>query len=135
MTEAQIDVLHLKEIMKERSPFPEIWVDIVMRTVHDWIASSDVVNDTMKSKLAEKVVRPVLFPPGECIHLYRDGTSWQGVYYPCRNINAIQGVRYMIDDHLIPTGYYRGFLGFIRSLKNDMNWQFQPDLTEIPVSS
>jgi Lipase (class 3) len=135
ITEAQIDVLHLKDIMKEKSPFPDIWVDTVMSTVYDWIASSDIVNDTMKAALSEKVVAPVLFPPGECLHIYRDGTSWQGVYYPCRNFNALEGVRYMVDDHLIPTGYYLGLLGYIRGSKNDMNWQFKPDLTEIPVSS
>ena len=135
ISEAQIDVLHLKSILKEKSPFPEVWIDMVMTTIYDWIATSDLVNDTMKAKLAEKIVTPVLFPPGECIHIYRDGTSWQGVYYPCHNFNALEGVRYMVDDHLIPTGYYRGLLGYIRGIKNDMNWQFQPDLTEIPVSS
>jgi hypothetical protein len=41
----------------------------------------------------------------------------------------------MVDDHLIPTGYYRGLLGYIRSIKNDMNWQVVPDLTTIPVQS
>ena len=135
ISEAQIDVQILNRMLKEKSPFPATLVDSVMSTIMNWIATSDVVNETMKAALAEKVATPVLFPPGECIHFYRDTTSWQGVYYPCRNFNALEGVRYMVDDHLIPTGYYRGLLGYIRGLKNDLNWQFQPDSAEIPDSS
>jgi hypothetical protein len=131
--EAQIDIQQLTSIMKEKLPFPDDWIDTVMKTINNWVVTSDVVNATMRRTLSEKIATPILYPPGECIHMFRDGTAWQGVYYPCTNFKAIEGVRYMVDDHLIPEGYYRGLLGYIRNMKRDLNWQFVNDLTRIPV--
>lgn len=35
-----------------------------------------------KSKIAEEMT-PCLFPPGTCIHFYRDGSGIDGTYVPC----------------------------------------------------
>jgi len=74
-----------------------------------------------------------LYPPGECVHLYRDGVEWQGNYYPCHRFNEMEVVRHMIDDHLIPTGYYPALINFIRSKKNDFHWRFEHDLLDLPI--
>jgi hypothetical protein len=76
---------------------------------------------------------PVLVPPGDCIHLYRDGVDWRGSYMPCRRFDELEAVRTLVDDHLINTGYYVGLLGFVRALKKDLNWQFAHDLLKLPV--
>lgn len=76
---------------------------------------------------------PVLFPPGECIHVYRDGVQWQGNVMPCHRFSELEVVRHLIDDHLIPNGYYVGLLNFLRGAKKDWNWQFAHDLTRLPV--
>jgi Lipase (class 3) len=132
ITEAAVDIQLLTTVLKENLPFPDL-TEKVMSSLKDWLTLADVENTTLKSVLAKKIVPPVLFPPGECVHLYRDGMGWQGVYYPCFNFKAIEGVLFMVDDHLIPTGYYQGLLGYIRGLRSELNWRFKPDLIDLPV--
>jgi Lipase (class 3) len=132
-TEAHIDFDILSSFLTSKSPFPSL-TEKILNGIKNWIVISDEdKNTTLKETLAEKFVPPVLFPPGECIHLYRDGTGWRMVYYPCSNFTAIEGVPYMVDDHLIPTGYYRGLLEYIRAVKDDLNWRFDTDLMDLPV--
>ncbi|KAL3908309.1 MAG: hypothetical protein SGILL_008531, partial [Bacillariaceae sp.] len=55
-----------------------------------------------------------LYPPGTCIHLFRDGTSWQSNFVPCTSFDELELVSRMLDDHLLDTGYYPGLLTYIR---------------------
>ena len=50
-----------------------------------------------------------LFPPGTCIHLYRDGVGVTACYTPCDFFSEFDVSRTMVDDHLIATGYDRLF--------------------------
>lgn len=71
-----------------------------------------------------------LFPPGTCIHMYRDGVSFQGNFVPCNSFDDIEIVNRMIDDHLLDTGYYAALSTFIRNLKKDYNWNFEYDIID-----
>jgi hypothetical protein len=44
-----------------------------------------------------------LIPHGNCVHLHRDGTSWQGAYTSCNFFQELEVVRHLVDDHSIPT--------------------------------
>jgi Lipase (class 3) len=136
--ESQADIRQLMAVMKEKLPFPDL-TDKVMSGLLEWVAAvgektKAEQQDDSATKRKPTPVPQVLFPPGECVHLYRDGTGWQGVYMPCSYFDEIEAVLHMVSDHLIPSGYYRGLLGYIRGLKNDMNWRFEPDLIDLPVS-
>lgn len=85
----------------------------------------------------EKSVQPVrglprreleLFPPGKCIHLYRDGIGISAVEVPCTFFNELDVTRTMVDDHLIPSGYNRLFLELTRMHKHDSKFQFPNDV-------
>ncbi|KAL7566399.1 hypothetical protein ACA910_011137 [Epithemia clementina (nom. ined.)] len=72
-----------------------------------------------------------LIPPGECIHLYRDGVSYQGSYMNCSYFGELEVVRHSVEDHLIVPGYHKAILGFVRDqLKHD-SWVFDDDMLAI----
>jgi len=66
----------------------------------------------------------VLFPPGECIHFYRDGSGISGSYVPCTFFNEIDIARTCVDDHLISSGYRRVFLSLMRDFTKDDHFSF-----------
>jgi Lipase (class 3) len=74
-----------------------------------------------------------LVPPGTCIHLYRDGTTWQGNYLNCSFFDELEVVPHLLDDHMIDTGYYNGLLNFVRGKKDNVSWMFDNDLLMLPV--
>jgi hypothetical protein len=109
---------------------PESGRDAVLAWFSSLLAS---MTEDLPARNASLVTEPVLFPPGDCVHLYRDGVGWRGSYVPCRRFDELEMVRTLVDDHLIDTGYYVGLLGFVRALKKDLNWQFEHDLLGLPV--
>jgi hypothetical protein len=66
---------------------------------------------------SEKRLDTILYPPGSCIHFYRDGVSISGSYVPCNFFKEI-------NDHLITSGYRRIFLEVMRSSLADDNFRF-----------
>jgi hypothetical protein len=56
----------------------------------------DDANNTETEKRKEnetenvKIKEPVLFPPGDCIHFYRDGSGISGSYVPCDFFNEVR---------------------------------------------
>ena len=73
---------------------------------------------------------PVLFPPGTCVHLYRDGSGISGTIAPCQFFHEIDVTRRMVDDHLIPSGYQQIFLELMRQYYQDQYYRFE-DKNEI----
>jgi hypothetical protein len=65
-------------------------------------------NDTLRPQVASNrnstpaFREPALIPPGECVHLYRDGTAWQGNYVNCSFFNEVDVAWHLVDDHMIP---------------------------------
>jgi hypothetical protein len=66
----------------------------------------------------------VLFPPGENIHLYRDGRSISACHVPCDFFSELDVARTMVDDHLI-SGYDKVFLQLLRDYNNDQHFAFE----------
>jgi hypothetical protein len=90
----------------------------------------DIVNDNPMCEpavLPEKRMQPLLFPPGKCIHLYRDGFGISGNVVPCTYFNEIDVHRRMIHDHLVDSGYQLIFLGLMRQHHGDHYFQFDSD--------
>eukprot|EP00956_Cyclotella_meneghiniana_P009233 scaffold12677_cov63-Cyclotella_meneghiniana.AAC.3 len=72
-----------------------------------------------------KKMEPMLFPPGTCIHFYRDGSGISGTYTPCTFYNEIDVARTMVEDHLISSGYRRIFLSAMRDFRQDDHFSFE----------
>ncbi len=46
-------------------------------------------NDGDQKDIREERMKPVLYPPGTCIHFYRDGSGIDGTYVPCTFFNEV----------------------------------------------
>ena len=77
---------------------------------------------------------PVLYPPGSCVHFYRDGVSISGSYVPCDFFNEIDVARTMVDDHTMYRGYRRIFLDVMRSFLSDDHFSFDGDSNQDGVA-
>ena len=118
-------------------------VDLELILQHLGIPPKQVLqwaNETMETfdrpyfgKVTKERVEPVLFPPGNCIHLFRDGVGTTGTYSNCSTFRAIEVTRTMVDDHLIPPGYHRAMLEWMRQQTNNPNFAFENDLLGIPT--
>jgi hypothetical protein len=78
----------------------------VAQDLRTWIEQR--CNDTLRPQIASNrnstptFRKPALIPPGECVHLYRDGTAWQGNYVNCSFFNEVDVAWHLVDDHMIP---------------------------------
>jgi len=88
--------------------------------------SADIKKKLLKPKTEERVA-PVLFPPGKCVHFYRDGHSISGNISPATFFGEIDITRTMVDDHLITTGYGKMFLDLMRLYHDDEHFSFDDD--------
>ena len=77
---------------------------------------------------------PVLFPPGTCIHLFRDGSGYTGSYSPCNFFDSIDFARTLIDDHTTLTGYHKALLHLLRDKLNNQRFDFQHDIVALPIT-
>ena len=128
------DAMQILTMLRENLPMGDtILTQPVQSSILEWIQSS-IENNLQPIPGLALPMEQQLIPPGECIHIFRDGMAHQGNFVPCHRFNEMERVRHMISDHLVDTGYYIGLLSLIRSLKNDPNWRFSHDLMEIPVS-
>jgi hypothetical protein len=96
------------------------------------LPSKDVILDWVKTHI-ERDVKPklkhdkrnrvshILIPPGDCVHFYRDGIGYSGVYTPCTFFDNVDVSRTLVDDHLVVPGYHRALISIIRDLENDFN--------------
>mmetsp|Transcript_24944 Transcript_24944/g.59273 ORF Transcript_24944/g.59273 Transcript_24944/m.59273 type:complete len:94 (-) Transcript_24944:1826-2107(-) len=66
------------------------------------------------------------------MHIYGGGGGeWEGSFVPCDYFDTMDVVSRMLNDHLIPTGYYPALLGSLRQLKNDFHWKMQYDVMDV----
>jgi hypothetical protein len=84
-------------------------------------------------KVSKDRFTPTLYPPGTCIHIYRDGVGFTASYIPCSFFDSIDLSSTMILDHLIPNGYNRAFLELLRDSQGNWNADFQNSLMTIKV--
>ena len=73
----------------------------------------------------------VLFPPGKCIHFFRDGVGISANYVPSTFFSEIDVTRRMVDDHLIPSGYNKTFQELMRDHTGDSRFQFPHDVNRL----
>ena len=90
-------------------------------------------DDMLRSHKAitTKRLKPILYPPGKCIHLYRDGFGISGNEVPCTFFNTLDVNRRMIHDHLYDSGYQLIFLDLMRQHHNDHYFQFDIDKSRV----
>lgn len=125
------------------------WIDYARRDVEDtvdqvksslpWLLTDgnkrnimSIVDELLPSRSSvpersDKVMQPVLFPPGTCVHFYRDGFGVSGNYVPCTFFGELNFSRRMVHDHLIYTGYELIFLDLMRQFHEDHHFRFDID--------
>lgn len=86
------------------------------------------------TKVFKERLAPVLFPPGTCIHLFRDGSGFTGSYTPCDFFDSIDFTRTLIDDHMTLPGYHKALLHFLRDKLNNDHFDFQHDIAALPIT-
>jgi hypothetical protein len=82
-------------------------------------------------EMSKKQKREVeLIPPGNCIHFYRDGNGVTGQKVDCQMFDNLEFSRTMIDDHMIPQGYNRMLLDYMRYRLSDYQFVFDQTIVE-----
>jgi hypothetical protein len=99
---------------------------------------TSMVNTMLQSYVAPTIkpattdrVKPILFPPGRCIHIYRDGSGVSGCVSPCTFFGEIDMSRRMIQDHKIKSGYRQIFLELMRQVHDDPHFKFEEKGSEV----
>ena len=106
----------LEELLHLKPPYVERTMKFISQGLHKYAS--------IKPTTTERIT-PQLFPPGQCIHFYRDGFSISGTYSPCTFFQSIDVSRTMIHDHLISVGYRRIFLDIMRDHSGDAHFSFE----------
>lgn len=120
------------------------WTQTAMQDLSLWLDTIEFpidkdgilawANETLAQKYlphlekSQERIEQVLFPPGNCIHLWRNGAGWSGTYTPCSFFDSVEYSRTLLSDHLIEPGYHSALLGLAREEKNDLNFHFHHDL-------
>jgi pimeloyl-ACP methyl ester carboxylesterase len=84
-------------------------------------------------KVSSDRMEQVLYPPGTCLHVYRNGVGFAATYTACDFFDTIEFSRTMVDDHLIPSGYHKAFLELLRDHRKDFRADFPHDLMALEV--
>lgn len=114
----------IEEVVEQVQDFlPSLFTDAnkekLLSVIDDLLLKTITIPDR-----TEKRMDPVLFPPGKCIHFYRDGYGISGSVVPCTFFGEIDISRRMVDDHLYHSGYQLIFLDLMRQHHNDHNFRF-----------
>ena len=111
----------LEEVVLSKQSFLSIdSVQSIIKAIDTKILK--ILSARIKKQSARRMI-PRLYPPGKCIHFYRDGVAVSGALTPATSFNEIDVSRTMIDDHYIE-GYRRIFLGVMRKFHNDEHFSF-----------
>ena len=109
-------------------------IDIPKASILDWVQKGMETNEKPKFDQVRKDRLPVvLYPPGTCIHMFRDGFGFTATYTPCSFFNRVEFSRTLFDDHLIPPGYHEAMLGMLRDGTDNLNDDFEHDIMAIPM--
>lgn len=120
-----------------------ILIDFISKTIPvDKKAIMKWANDTLYtrykphfSEITTERLMQELYPPGNCIHIWRNGVGWSGTYTPCTHevFGEVEFSRNLISDHLLEPGYHPALLGLAREIMNDQNFDFAHDLLGLSV--
>ena len=111
------------------------WIDIPVGNILKWAnEEADRVDRPAFAKVTKERLPQVLYPPGTCIHVFRDGFGYTGSYTPCDFFNQVDVTRTLLDDHMILPGYHRAFLQMLRDRLKNVHFDFQHDIMALPVT-
>lgn len=124
------DVKLLVHVLQVNLPF-ELPQDKV-EEIFGWVGDSLSQNVKPDIEKVEKERADIqLFPPGKCIHMYRNGEGVSMQYVPCDFFNGFDVCYTMVDDHLIPSGYNRLFHEVARQKNRDSTFFFRNDVNAL----
>ena len=124
------DVKQLIDVLQINIPF-ELPQDKVKETL-DWV--TDYLSKEIKpgiEKIAKERSEVELYPPGKCIHMFRNGQGVSMHYVPCDFFHEFDVCYSMVDDHLIPSGYNRLLYEFARQQHKDSTFSFRNDVNAL----
>lgn len=81
-----------------------------------------------KYKVEYNPLDVVLYPPGKCLHLYRDGVGVSAAHVPCTFFKEIDVTRTMILDHGTADGYDKLFHEMMRGHLKQIHFNFPHDV-------
>lgn len=118
-----IDLLHARQ--------PNLFGKDLLLQVKEVITPlmKDYAQRHIKAKTASRK-EPILFPPGRCIHFYRDGVGFSANYVPNSFFSEIDVTRRMLDDHIFDSGYEQTFLSVMREHRGDPHFRFEEATAE-----
>ncbi|CAB9518250.1 Sn1-specific diacylglycerol lipase beta [Seminavis robusta] len=128
---ARRDVKHSIEELQRM--YPMIITKGLSRKITDFVdpLMEEMLAGSIKAT-SQKRMDPVLFPPGNIIHFYRDGVGVTGSVCPCEFFGELDINRRMVDDHLFFSGYQQIFLELMRQHHQDHYFSF--DHGEVPTT-
>lgn len=122
--QAVVDVRELFNVIQENTPI-KIPQDKIQETL-DWVTT--YLQTQLKpemDKISKDRSTVQLFPPGKCIHMFRDGQGVSLRYTPCDFFRDFDVCFTMVDDHLVSTGYNRLFHEFVRDKNKNSRFFFR----------
>ena len=110
---------------------PNLFTKDLLARVEKVISSylKEYADRKIQKKTLERY-KPNLFPPGRCIHFYRDGVEFSGNYVPNTFFSEIDVTRRMLDDHIFVSGYQQTFLAVMREHRGDPHFRFEEATAE-----
>lgn len=105
---ARNDLRHFLAKLQERNSFifreatTKVLLEKIEPLMDQYQKGTLLSNDERPERLD-----PEVYPPGNCIHFYRDGSGVSGCYVPNTYFKEIEVSRRMIDDHVYHTGYQK----------------------------
>lgn len=123
---AERDAQEAIEVLHQQQPY--IFNKDLMVKIKDLL--SPQVKALAENRTMEKTTergQVELFPPGRCIHIYRDGVGFSGSFVPNTFFSEIDVTRRMVDDHVFHSGYQQTFLELMRQHRGDHHFRFDQE--------
>ena len=118
--EEAIDALHERQPLIFNKEFMLKAQEVILPHIRTYSESMILPRTEERGKVE-------LFPPGKCIHIYRDGVGFSGTYVPNSFFSEIDVTRRMLDDHVFHSGYQQTFLELMRQHRGDHHFRFGED--------
>lgn len=113
---------------------PTVLPEAMKSVFAHWFVKQIAKHSAMMKALNLRRQKVVLFPPGRCLHMYRDDVGVSCVEVPCTFFNEFDVTRTMIDNHkpLSSTGYCFAMLEHMRVRLGNPHFRFKNDMRNLP---
>lgn len=123
---AERDAEESIQVLHERQPLI-FNRDLLLKLKSALMPKLEAYANSLISKKTTDRAEIQLFPPGKCIHIYRDGVGFSATLVPNHFFSEIDVTRRMIDDHVFHNGYQQTFLELMRQHRGDHHFRFSDD--------